>query len=250
MTHFALDTELARLARGKLMLAFDFDGTLAPIVPRPELARVPSQLADLLGRLAARFQVAIVTGRKIDDVRHRLGFKPWAIVGNHGAECDSLPQLNLSFALRLDEARQRLLENADELIFAGVSIEDKQQSIALHYRCAGNHPRAVALIQRCLDGLGSELRTYPGKCVVNVVCGDAPDKLQAVRRLQHASGCESVFFAGDDTNDEPVFAAAEPSWITVRVGPGEPSAAQCVLGHQTDLEALLAALLEETPAHA
>jgi trehalose 6-phosphate phosphatase len=243
MTRFDLGASLARLAVGKPLLAFDFDGTLAPIVPRPEWARVPAALAEVLERLAARFPVAIVTGRKIDDVRHRLGFKPWAIVGCHGAECDTQPTLNQSFARRLDTARQRLLDNAEELTFAGVGVEDKQQSIALHYRRSANHARALALIHRCMEGLGDELRVYPGKCVVNVVCGDAPDKLHAVRRLQQTSGCESVFFAGDDTNDEPVFAAAEAAWVTVRIGGQAPSAAHCVLRHQDDLADTLGGLL-------
>lgn len=243
MSKFDLGESLARLALGNPLLAFDFDGTLAPIVPRPEWARVPDSLADVLGRIAARFRVAIVTGRKVDDVRHRLGFTPWAIVGSHGAECDSLPQLNVSYAMRLDEARQRLLASAEELTFGGVTVEDKQQSIALHYRRASNHQRALAVIHRCLEGLGDELRVYAGKCVVNVVCGDAPDKLRAIRRLQQASGCASVFFAGDDTNDEPVFAAAEADWVTVRIGGHEPGSAHCVLRNEGELADALAALL-------
>ena len=250
MTEPTLIADLSRLARGKILMAFDFDGTLAPIVPRPEWARVSDDLAFVLGRLAARFPVAVVTGRKIDDVRHRLGFTPWAIIGSHGAECDALPKLNLSYALRLDEARQRLLESAEELTFAGVSVEDKQQSIALHYRRATNHQRALAVIDRCLEGLGDELRAYPGKYVVNVVCGDAPDKLHAVRKLQKASGTQSVFFAGDDSNDEPVFAAAESDWVTVRIGSRESSAARYVLRRQHELTGLLAGLLERAPAHA
>ena len=250
MSRFDLGDSLAQLVLGKPLLAFDFDGTIAPIVPRPEWARVPDALAEVHGKLAERFPVAIITGRKIDDVRHRLGFRPWAIVGNHGAECDTRPKLNLSYALRLDEARQRLLDNAEELTFAGVAIEDKQQSIALHYRRASNHARALALIQRCLEGLGDELRVYPGKCVVNVVCGDAPDKLHTVRRLQQASGCEAVFFVGDDTNDEPVFAGAEQAWVTVRIGGQDDSAARCTLRHQDDLAAMLVTLLMPTPEQA
>lgn len=247
MSRFDLDDALVRLALGKPLLAFDFDGTIAPIVPRPEWARVPETLATVLAKLAERFPVAIITGRKIDDVRHRLGFRPWVIVGSHGAECDTRPRFNVSYALRLDAARHRLLDHAEELTFAGVVIEDKQQSIALHYRRASNHARALALIQRCLEGLGGELRAYPGKCVVNVVCGDAPDKLHTVRRLQQASGCEAVFFVGDDTNDEPVFAGAEQAWVTVRIGGQEDSAARCSLRHQDDLAEMLARLLVQAP---
>ena len=70
------EAALAALMRRRPLLAFDFDGTLAPIVARPEDARVPAAVAARLAVLALRLPVAIVTGRAIGDVRHRLGFEP------------------------------------------------------------------------------------------------------------------------------------------------------------------------------
>jgi trehalose 6-phosphate phosphatase len=68
------------------LLAFDFDGTLAPIVDRPQDARVPEPVAQCLQELGSRCAVAIITGRSVEDVKPRLGFAPQFIVGNHGAE--------------------------------------------------------------------------------------------------------------------------------------------------------------------
>ena len=79
------DAALAQFLARRPLLAFDFDGTLAPIVSRPDDARVPDTLAAMLARLAGLAPVAIVTGRQVDDVRPRLGFTPTYVVGNHGA---------------------------------------------------------------------------------------------------------------------------------------------------------------------
>src|SRR5215831_7843340 len=76
----ALVTTLA----GRPLLAFDFDGTIAPMNARPEESRVADAVADLLARLASQRPVAVITGRSVDDVRPRLGFTPQYIVGNHG----------------------------------------------------------------------------------------------------------------------------------------------------------------------
>lgn len=68
------------------LLAFDFDGTLAPIVARPDDACIPLAVARRLDRLSALLPLAIITGRTIEDVQGRLSFTPMFIIGNHGAE--------------------------------------------------------------------------------------------------------------------------------------------------------------------
>src|SRR5436305_15193115 len=73
------------------VLAFDFDGTLAPIVDRPDDAQVPAAVTLALAALALDLPVAIITGRSIADVRPRLGFAPRFVIGNHGGEDPDLP---------------------------------------------------------------------------------------------------------------------------------------------------------------
>ena len=68
------------------LLAFDFDGTLAPLVDHPDDARVPPALEPRLARLTELADVAIISGRALADLEHRLAFRPRVLVGNHGAE--------------------------------------------------------------------------------------------------------------------------------------------------------------------
>src|SRR5690349_4491226 len=72
------------------LVAFDFDGTLAPIVAHPDDAQVLPALAPRLERLAGLLPLAIVSGRSVEDVRKRLTFMPRFVVGNHGAEDESM----------------------------------------------------------------------------------------------------------------------------------------------------------------
>ena len=77
---------LARIARRTTLYAFDFDGTLAPIVERPDDARAAPSTIALLATLGTLVPTAILTGRSVDDLKQRLEFTPLHLVGNHGAE--------------------------------------------------------------------------------------------------------------------------------------------------------------------
>jgi len=133
---------LAQLMASQALFAFDFDGTLAPIRPRPSDVHVSTPIAKRLDKLTRTRPVAIVTGRSIADVRERLGFAPTWIVGNHGAEDDGDPGSADAAARALDGLRLRLHENGQALAAAGVVIEDKRQSLALHYRTASDRAAA------------------------------------------------------------------------------------------------------------
>ena len=85
------EAALAAVLRLQPLMAFDFDGTLAPIVARPTEARIPQAIVKHLRALAQRLPVAIVSGRAVGDVRQRLGFEPHFVLGSHGAEDDSDP---------------------------------------------------------------------------------------------------------------------------------------------------------------
>jgi trehalose 6-phosphate phosphatase len=232
------------------LLAFDFDGTLAPIVARPDDARVPPAVAHRLQRLASRLPVAIVSGRQVQDVRRRLLFAPWRIVGNHGAEDEHHSPADRD-AAALVPLRERLAAANGALREAGVSVEDKGLSIALHYRLAADRPAAMQVIARLLNGLPPVLSVFGGKMVVNVVAAWARDKAQAMVELVAASGADAAVFVGDDVNDEPVFARGEPSWLTVRVGHDDPaSQARFFLDSAADLPHLLDRMFEGLPTEA
>lgn len=213
---------LARTMRASPLLAFDFDGTLTPIVARPGDAKLSKGVAARLAILSSKLPVAIVTGRSVDDVRGRLGFEPQYIVGNHGAEGQGPAVGPQEPSAALDDMRRCLAERLPALLTAGVTIEDKGLSISLHYRLSRTRERAVQVISNLLKDHDKSLRVFGGKLVVNVVPSGAPDKADAVLSLVRRSGASCAIFAGDDVNDEPVFATAPEGWLTVRVGQDEP----------------------------
>ncbi len=218
------DVALAAVLQRRPVLGFDFDGTLAPIVARPDEARVPPALAEQLKALAALRPVVVISGRAAADLRHRLGFEPWHVVGSHGADDPLAPAEAAAFAAALEPLRERLHRHTDVLAAHGVTVEDKQQSIALHYRRARAPARALALLRRLLEPAPPGVQTFGGKRVLNAVAIGAPDKARAMHELVQRCGADCALFAGDDVNDEPVFAAAPADWLTVRVGDGSQGA--------------------------
>lgn len=212
------ENALARTLQQRPLLAFDFDGTLTPIVAHPNDARLSMGVSARLATLTTRFSVAIVTGRSVSDVRGRLGFEPQFIVGNHGAEDASDMTAAVEHSGALSRIRARLFYMLPTLEAAGVALEDKGHSLALHYRLSRDRDRALQAIEDSLADGDKALRVFGGKLVVNVVPKLAPDKAKAVRGLVRRSGASCAIFAGDDVNDEPVFASAPAGWLTIRVG--------------------------------
>jgi trehalose 6-phosphate phosphatase len=242
------DAALAGVLGRRPLLAFDFDGTLTPIVARPGDARLARGIAGQLARLGKLLPIAIVTGRQIADVRSRLGFEPAYVVGNHGAEDVADPAGAEAHARTLEPARIRLRDNRALLDAAGILVEDKRQSIALHYRLAHDRDAARRLIDGLFPGEEHAWRVFAGKQVVNLAAADAPDKAAAIRALVARCQADTVLFAGDDVNDEPVFATAPPHWLTLRIGNGTaPSRAVFYLDHPRAIAPLLERILRLLP---
>ncbi len=229
------DFALRDICQHKPLLALDFDGTLAPIVPRPEDARAPLAISRILTQLAARLPVAIITGRAVADVSTRLGFSPHYIVGNHGAE--GLPDASGPDRSLVSIWHQGLDHAA--LQAAGISVEDKGHSLSLHYRLARDQIQARNVIAAAIAGLSPEPRVIGGKCVYNLLPQDAPDKFQAVRQLIQLAGCESAIFMGDDVTDDVVFEQAPPHWLTIRVGAQDRHQARFHLSLQSEVASFL-----------
>ncbi|MEO8536449.1 MAG: trehalose-phosphatase [Betaproteobacteria bacterium] len=217
------------------LLAFDIDGTLAPIVARPDQARVPDEIQHCLGLLATRSEVAIITGRSVSDARRMLAFEPRHLIGNHGAE--GLPGgsgRSTSFALAVDAWRGTLQASA-ALAKAGVKIEDKTYSISLHYRGAADPIAARRAITRCLEKLSPKPRVIPGKAVFNVTPADAPDKGEALRTLIAHTRCATVLYVGDDDTDETIFGLNLPNVLSLRVEPSHGSSAALYVRDQREV---------------
>ena len=228
----------AVLATGPL-LAFDIDGTLAPIVDRPDEARLPEAVQRCLAELARRAEVAIITGRAVDDAQRMLSFEPHYLVGNHGIE--GLPQWRArsdAFARTVGEW-SATLDGFGALSSMGVTIEDKRYSLSLHYRQAADADAAYRAILRCARLLDPEPRVIDGKAVVNLLPPGAPDKGDALSALIEETRCGTVLYVGDDDTDETVFGLNLPSVLTLRVEPASESRAALFLRDQGEVLTLM-----------
>ncbi|MFT3856333.1 MAG: trehalose-phosphatase [Aquabacterium sp.] len=231
---------LAVLLHAPALLAFDFDGTLAPIVADPTSARTPLPIVRALRTLSEHHLLAVITGRTVVDVQQRLGFEPWAVVGNHGAEDPACPPGELPLPTELDGVRQALGAAAGrQLAQAGVMVEDKGTSMALHYRLARDREGARQAAWHFVAPMREALDVFEGKMVLNLMPRGAPDKGCALQRLAARAPSRQVLFVGDDVNDEPAFHQARPDWVTIKVGRDARSAARFFLDATAEVATLL-----------
>jgi trehalose 6-phosphate phosphatase len=231
---------LRQFARSRVLLAFDFDGTLAPIVARPERAAMRDSTRALLDAVSARYPCVVISGRARSDVVRRLaGVAAIDVVGNHGIEAW------LTSARRLRSVRRwpGLLEEGLATL-RGVQIEDKGYSVAVHYRHSREKQKVRDAIARVAARLG-DVRLLPGKQVVDLLPRDAPHKGIALERARVRRGCETALYVGDDETDEDVFGLAEPGrLLSIRVGRRAASLAPYYLRNQAEIDRLLEILLD------
>ena len=230
---------LAAVLATRPLLAFDIDGTLAPIVERPDDARLPDDVQHCLADLARRNEVAIITGRSVSDARRMFTFEPRYLVGNHGAEGIPAWREQSTGFERTVRGWHGALDECALLDGSGVMVEDKRFSLSLHYRQAADADAAYRAIHGCVDVLRPVPRVIDGKAVVNLLPPDAPDKGDALRALIAETRCRTVLYVGDDDTDETVFGLHLPSVLTLRVEPATDSEAALFLRDQREVLTLL-----------
>jgi trehalose 6-phosphate phosphatase len=227
---------LDQLAWSNVLLAFDFDGTLAPIVANRHQAAMRARTARLFATVCERYPSAVISGRAKADVERRLsGAKVRYLIGNHGLE----PGTRLGTFERQMIRTHPLLETALEAV-PGIDIENKRYSLAVHYRRAREKPKARESIRRAVAGLPVPMRIIPGKLVINVVPEAAPSKGDALVALRDRTEADVAMYVGDDVTDEDVFRLDQPGRLfTIRVGRSRTSAARYYLRQQREIDALL-----------
>src|ERR687893_2078189 len=164
----------------------DIDGTLAPIVPTPDMAEVPAELKDLLRRLSEKYLlVAGISGRKTEDALDLVGLADVVYFGNHGFEILRNGEVEVTpEALPYLEKVQELENNARrELEPLGAFVEEKGITASIHYRNAPPEvgERSVDFVKREGERLG--LRITVGRGVVEARPPIRADKGTAVRAL-------------------------------------------------------------------
>lgn len=233
-------SRVGRVAGPLTLLAFDFDGTLAPIVARPENAAMRDSTRARLAELASLRPLAIISGRALSDIQARVaGVPAAAIVGNHGIE----PSPQMATA-RATVARWLPILARDVGALSGVMIENKGHSLSIHYRHADSGDDALAAIRDSVATLGEGVRVVEGIEVLNLIPLGAPNKGDALQRLRREQGAATVLYVGDEETDEDAFATLDhDTALGIRVGMTEGSRARYFVRSQDDIEALLDLLL-------
>jgi trehalose 6-phosphate phosphatase len=228
---------LTRLAAEpeRAALLLDVDGTLAPIVARPEDAAVPDATQAELERLARRYAlVACVSGRTSEDAARIVGVPGIVYVGEHGLE----------LAPEAERWRERLAEFADEVAWPA---ERKRLSVSFHWRTAPNPEAAQAYLERVAErARAADLRPRFGRMVLEIRPPVDANKGTAVRALLAERELRRALYAGDDATDIDAFLGLDGLEIAVRIAissveaPGDlAAAADLVLAEPAALLELL-----------
>lgn len=230
---------LCEFLAGQPLLAFDFDGTLAPIVPDPGLAALPASTASQLRELTALLPCVILSGRARADVMSRLAGLPFAaVIGNHGSE----PFVDLE-PLRSQVRSWRPIVEAALGHLQGVQLEDKGCSLSIHYRHAASRPQALAAAMATIRSLVVG-RIIHGKCVLNLLPVGALDKGSGLRMVMRQLGRSHAAYLGDDDTDEDVFQLpASAGVLGIRVEFSPTSLAPLYVRDQLEVDELLGYLV-------
>jgi trehalose 6-phosphate phosphatase len=248
-----LDRDLA----GRRPAVFlDYDGTLTPIVDRPEDALISESMRDAVRGLAKRCPVCVVSGRDRRVVQELMGVDDLIVAGSHGFDIWSPAGGEIQreegeeFGRLLEGVQERLREELGGI--EGALIEPKKSSVAAHYRLVpeDERPRVGRVVDEILAEHPDELKVTPGKMVYEVQPNIDWDKGKAVLYLLGALDLDRddvvPMYLGDDITDEHAFEALATRGIGVFVGraddpevAGRTTAADYVLRDVQEVERFL-----------
>lgn len=222
---------------GRTLLLLDYDGTLAPIVSRPEHAHLPPDTMALINDLKdnTKFVLGVISGRSLADVRNRVRVPNIIYAGNHGLEIEGIGEqfLHPGALVQLDVLDRIYQElNHEFNQYAGVIIENKGLTLSVHYRLTPEH-----LVSKVEDSFNSVLspnvadeavKITHGKKVFEVRPNVGWDKGKAITKIMEIYFDASLaMYFGDDFTDEDGFRVVQDAGgIAVFVGPArEPTRA-------------------------
>lgn len=230
---------LASLFAQRPLLAFDFDGTLAPLVERPADAQMDPPTHDRLARLAERAPVVIISGRALSDLTSRFdGVRLAGVSANHGLEpwgaTLEIEERVQGWAAALEKEFSRL---------PGIEIQNKRWSLTVDYRHVPDleqSERSLCAFARTLPGV----RLLGGRHAdLNLAPAGPHNKGTALKRHLTDLGCGAALYVGDDRTDEDVFSLDMRDLMSVRVGHKWGTHARYFLRSQGEITRLLDDLL-------
>jgi len=218
---------LGRLSGKRVAVFLDYDGTLVPIMGRPDLAVLADATRRVISRLAEIYTVGIISGRDRSEVERLVGLQDLVYAGGHGFDI-AIPdgrtlkkEIDPGSRDLLDRIRGRLRKELGNI--QGVILEPKPASLAVHYRLTASiHLTGVKAV---IDGVLSdypELRMTPGKKVYDLQPRIDWDKGKAVCWILEAMGLDRpdclALYVGDDITDEDAFRVLGDRGIGIFVG--------------------------------
>jgi trehalose-phosphatase len=219
-----------------ILLLSDYDGTLTPIVDKPELAVLPQEIKKLLRKLAKnrRYTVGIISGRALADLKSKVDLEGIIYAGNHGLEIEGFGS---SFLEPIAEEMRPFLQMLNQALSAtlrgikGVFVEDKGLTVSVHYRLVDDieEGRVKDTFRKVTDTLCvmGKIRITQGKKVYEIRPPVDWDKGKAIAWLMaecrevRGKGGALPIYLGDDLTDEDGFKAIERNdGISIFVGEG------------------------------
>ncbi len=256
----SLDEIGERLKGRRIAVFLDYDGTLVPIVERPELAVMPEEMRATVRELAKRCPVAIISGRDREALQRLVKLPSLTYVGSHGFDIvgpdgERIRHAEAAKYLPAVRAAQGDLEERLRGI-KGALVEAKYFSVAVHYRLVNE--KYVMSVWEAVDAVASrhpELRIMAGKKVVELLPRIDWDKGKALRWLLDALHLERPnvvpLYLGDDRTDEDAFEALQGVGLGLVVGHGmRPTIAHYRLEDPNEVAEFLRALISMIEASA
>ncbi|HVG10101.1 MAG TPA: trehalose-phosphatase [Thermoanaerobaculia bacterium] len=224
--------EIGRRLNGHRPAVFlDYDGTLSPIAPRPEMATLPEETREVVRRLAQRYPVAILSGRGREDVTSLVGLDGISYAGSHGYDIAGpgfRHEVGEGIPARIDSAAEALRQELSGI--EGVLIEPKRFAVSIHFRLAPEED--LPRIERVVDEVASAhpgLRKAHGKKLFELRPDLDWDKGQALLWMMDTMNlfAEVPLYLGDDITDEDAFRAIEKQGIGILVAEEPRPTAAC-----------------------
>lgn len=231
-----------QLKNKEVVVFFDYDGTLTPIVSHPKDANLSPEMREMLMKLSNQCIVTVISGRGLNDIKSRVGIKGIYYSGSHGYEIEG-PGVKMEYepALKFVEIFDILEAELSELLAGvkGVLVERKKFSIALHYRNVSNSE--VNTVEKAAD---DAVKKYPnirknyGKKLYELQPDLEWNKGKAIEWLIQTLNIQKrgskIFYIGDDITDEDAFSAIKTYGIGILVGNEKRTTEACYKLKNTD----------------
>jgi trehalose-phosphatase len=212
-----------------LFLFLDYDGTLTPIAPRPELALCPSEVKRRLEKLRdlPKVYLAIISGRSLEDLREKVGVSGIIYVGNHGLEIENSNgrHKRILSPTRTRELKRitRNLQNSLKEI-PGILFEEKGPILSVHYRNVAQKffARIPHVLEEELKQWRNRWKMASGKMVLEIRPKVDFHKGEAVKEILKTFPSPGLLpiYLGDDQTDEDAFRVLKGQGISVFIGTG------------------------------